>query len=84
MAANTEPAPACSMVEKHATAFRIHLFCCHPQGRRRQQVYPKQWYILKDDTVSHHEKAIIKFIFFNNQNGQNEKLIKMIDLTVES
>ena len=64
------------------TTVRTNLFCCHPQGRRRQQVYQKQWYVLPDDTVSHHEKVIIKFNFFNNQNGQNEKLIKMIDLTV--
>jgi len=62
-AANTETAPTCSLVEKYATAFRINLFCCHPQGRRRQQVYPKQWYVLPNDTVSHHENVIITFNF---------------------
>jgi len=63
MAANTETAPTCSLVEKYATAFRINLFCCHPRGSRRQQVYQKQWYILPDDTVSHQENVIIPFNF---------------------
>jgi hypothetical protein len=81
MAANIQTDPTCSLVERYITAFRINLFFCHPQGRRRQQVYPKQWYTLSDNTP-HHENVNKAFIFLNNQNGQNEKLIKMIDLTV--
>jgi len=63
MGAKTETTPTYSLVERYATAFWINLFCCHPQGRRRQQVYPKQWYVLPDDTVSHHENVIITFNF---------------------
>jgi len=79
---NNETAPTCGLVERYATAFRINLFCCYPEGRKRRQLYQKQWYILPDDTVSHHENVIIAFSCFNTQNGQNEKLIKVIDLTV--